>query len=336
MMKKYCEECGREVKTKIVIKKENYKVCGEDIEVEAKILTCAECGEEFFCEELDNATLLNLYNEYRKRHKLLLPEEIKQIREKYGLSQRSFAKLLNWGDKTIHRYENGSIQDKAHNSLLIFLREPENMRMYICENEFTLSERQKDKLIERIDELEQNQKKKQGKQVLETLFQKEPSIENGFRTLDFEKLCAMVVFFACKCEGLLKVKLLKLLNYSDMIFYKENGVSISGAQYIHLPYGPVLQNYDVLFGMMEAEKYIHIDVEFMEGYEKHKVIPGCDVPCGILEAQEIEVLERIYRKFADFGSAEISDYSHKEKGYRETKKGEVISYAYAKDIELNF
>ena len=140
-MRKYCEECGREVETKVITKKEAYDVCGESIEVDAQILVCAECGEEFYCEELDNATLIRAYNEYRRRHKLLFPEEIKKIREQYGLSQRSFAKLLNWGDKTICRYENGSIQDKAHNSLLLFLREPENMRTYLTENEIVLDER---------------------------------------------------------------------------------------------------------------------------------------------------------------------------------------------------
>ena len=106
-MKKYCEECGREVETKIITKKEVYTVLGEDIEVQAQVLVCADCNEEFYCEELDNATLVNAYNVYRKRHELLLPDEIKQIRELYGLSQRSFSKLLNWGDKTIHIYENG-------------------------------------------------------------------------------------------------------------------------------------------------------------------------------------------------------------------------------------
>lgn len=58
------------------------------------------------------------------------------------LSQRSFAKLLNWGDKTIRRYENGAVQDRAHNSLLLFLRDPENMRIYLTENEVALDERQ--------------------------------------------------------------------------------------------------------------------------------------------------------------------------------------------------
>ena len=134
-MKKYCEECGREVTAKIITKRETYEVCGKIIEVDAQILVCADCGEEFYCEELDNATLINAYNEYRRKHKLLYPEEIKKIREQYGLSQRSFAKLLNWGDKTICRYENGSIQDKAHNSLLLFLRNPENMRTYLTESE---------------------------------------------------------------------------------------------------------------------------------------------------------------------------------------------------------
>lgn len=61
-MKKYCEECGREVETKVITKKETYDVCSEPIEVDAQVLVCAECGEEFYCEEFDNATLINAYN----------------------------------------------------------------------------------------------------------------------------------------------------------------------------------------------------------------------------------------------------------------------------------
>ena len=71
------------------------------------------------------------------------------------------------------------------------------------------------------------------------------------------------------------------------------------------------------------------------GYEKHQVIPECDIPKGVLSEEELEVLERIYIKFKDFGSVDISKYSYKEKGYSSTKKGEIISYSYAKDIQLN-
>lgn len=334
-MMNYCEACGKEVETKVISRKEIFNVCGEDIEVDAQVMVCADCGEELFCEELDSATLINAYNEYRKKHKLLLPEEIKKIREQYGLSQRSFAKLLNWGDKTICRYENGSVQDRAHNSLLLFLREPENMRTYLTENEVMLDERQKSRLLNIVEKLEKDTEYQVGRRFFDMFFSKTPCEENGFKGFDYEKLCAMVLFFAHKGVELLKTKLMKLLNYSDMIFYKENGISISGLKYAHLPYGSVPDNFDMILGRMAADHIAHIEVSYDNGYEMHQVIPECEVPEGVLSDEEVQVLERIYDKFKDFGSVDISDYSHKEKGYMSTKKGEIISYAYAKDIELN-
>lgn len=334
-MMDYCEVCGREVETKIITRKEIFNVCGEAIEVDAQVMVCAECGEELFNEELDSATLINAYNEYRRRHKLLLPEEIRRIREQYGLSQRSFAKLLNWGDKTIRRYENGAVQDRAHNSLLLFLREPENMRTYLTENEVALDEKQISRLLETVEKLEQDTDFRVGRRYFDLFFSRVPCEENGFKGFDYEKLCAMVLFFAHKSAGLLKTKLMKLLNYSDMIFYKENGLSISGLKYAHLPYGPVPDNFDMILGKMAADHIAHIEVFYDGSYENHQVIPECDVPEGTLSDEEIEVLNRIYEKFKNFGSAEISNYSHREKGYNATKTGQIISYEYAMDIQLN-
>ena len=335
-MKKYCDVCGKEVETKIVYIEETYAIYGEPVTVEAQVRTCAECGEDMYDEEMDNATLLRAYAKYRHNHKLLLPEEIKQIREQYGLSQRSFAKLLNWGDKTIHRYENGSLQDKAHNSLLLFLREPYNMRSYLYNNEVCLDAAQKEKLYKRVDELLSNQ---EGRSLSRTLvnafFSQAPCIENGFKCFDFEKFYGVVLYFANRCPNLLKVKLLKLLNYADMIFYKENGVSITGLQYIHLPYGPVPKHYDILFGMLEAQNIIHLNIQFDNGYEKHQIIPGRQDYETLLSREELAVLERIYNKFENYGSVEISNYSHKEAGYMATRQGEVISYAYAKKMQFD-
>ena len=334
-MKKYCEECGKTVNTKIVSKKERYVVFGESIEVDADVLVCAECGEEFYSEELDNATLVKAYNEYRTRHKLLFPEEIRKIRVQYGLSQRSFAKLLNWGDKTICRYENGSIQDKAHNSLLLFLREPENMRTYLMENEVFLNEKQIQKLFHSIEELERDKEDSTGKSILNNYFGKTPCEENGYKTFDYDRFCAMVLYFANQDTDLLKTKLMKLLNYSDMVYYKENGISISGVRYAHLPYGPAPEHFDILLGMLSADHVAHIEVSYDNGYEKHQVIPDKEFPEDVLIDDELKVLERVWDKFVNFGSIDISNYSHKEKGYKETMQGEIISYAYAKDIDLD-
>ncbi len=331
----YCEVCGKEVETKIVTRREVYTVQGEDVEIEAQVQVCASCGEELFNEELDSATLINAYNEYRRRHKLLLPEEIKKIREQYGLSQRSLAKLLNWGDKTIRRYENGAVQDRAHNSLLLFLREPENMRTFLVENEVALDEKQKARLLKTVEKLEHDTEYRDESRLWDMFFSRVPCEENGFKGFDYEKLCAMVLFFANRTSELLKTKLMKLLNYSDMIFYKENGVSISGLKYAHLPYGPVPDNFDMILGKMTADHIAHIEVFYDGAYERHQVIPDSDALDGVLSDAEIDVLNRVYDKFKNFSSSDISEYSHKEKGYKSTQKGEIISYAYAKDIQLN-
>ena len=209
------------------------------------------------------------------------------------------------------------------------------MRTYLTENEISLDERQKAKLLAAVEKLEQDAEYRVGSRIFDLFFSRIPCEENGFKGFDYEKVCAMVLFFAHKSSELLKTKLMKLLNYSDMIFYKENGISMSGLKYAHLPYGPVPENFDILLGKMAADHIAHIEVTYDNGYEKHQVIPECDISQDIFSAEELEVLERIFVKFKDFGSADISNYSHKEKGYRSTKQGEIISYSYAKDIQLN-
>lgn len=186
-----------------------------------------------------------------------------------------------------------------------------------------------------VGQLGLNEEYRTGRKFFDLFFAKEPCEENGYRAFDYDKFCAMVLFFAHKSTELLKTKLMKLLNYSDMIFYKENGISMSGSRYAHLPYGPVPENFDILLGTMTADHIAHIEVVYDNGYEKHQVIPEEDMPEEVLSKEELAVLNRIYNKFASFGSVDISNYSHKEKGCMETQKGEIISYTYAKYIELN-
>lgn len=121
-MQQYCDRCGKEVETKIVERKETFDVMGEGpIEVDAQVLTCIECGNDLFCEKLDDDTLTRAYDAYRRKHNLLFPEDIRQIRESMGLAQEDFAKLLGWEEDVVRRYENGSIQSKLHNRLLMSL-----------------------------------------------------------------------------------------------------------------------------------------------------------------------------------------------------------------------
>ena len=111
----YCPNCNSEVLTEVKTVSETYPVKGEEITVTAKVRCCKNCGQSIWDEELDGQNLLDAFAIYRQRHGLLQPEEIRRIREKYGLSQVAFAKVLGLGNKTVARYENGSIADMAQN-----------------------------------------------------------------------------------------------------------------------------------------------------------------------------------------------------------------------------
>ena len=125
-MKGFCENCLDEVALNIVEREETYPVKGEPTTIKARSCTCSQCGKEVWLKEIDDENLRNAYAIYRSRHGLLQSKEILQIREKYGLSQVSFARVLGFGDKTITRYENGSIQDETHNNLIMLMREADN------------------------------------------------------------------------------------------------------------------------------------------------------------------------------------------------------------------
>lgn len=122
----YCTNCKSEEKTALINKAEVYSVKGEDVSIEATVCVCKKCGNEIWNEEVDGANLRSAYCEYRKRHDLLQPDEIRKIRLMYGVSQTTFARILGFGDKTITRYENGSIQDAAQNNLITLMKNPQN------------------------------------------------------------------------------------------------------------------------------------------------------------------------------------------------------------------
>lgn len=74
---KYCDICKKETETKIINKKEIYEVYGEQIEVETQVLVCCDCGEELFCEQLDNETLIKAFNTYRKSISFYFQKKLK-------------------------------------------------------------------------------------------------------------------------------------------------------------------------------------------------------------------------------------------------------------------
>lgn len=136
----YCLKCDKEQNIEVRLEEESYPVRGEGTTIMAKVSYCKHCNEQIWNEELDENNLKKAYRKYRSNHNLLQPEEIKKIREKYALSQTSFARLLGFGDKTITRYENGSIQDLAQNNLIELASYPDVFELLLNKNKEYVSD----------------------------------------------------------------------------------------------------------------------------------------------------------------------------------------------------
>ncbi|MGD0898450.1 MAG: type II TA system antitoxin MqsA family protein [Thermoguttaceae bacterium] len=91
---------------------------GEIVIPDATWQACQQCGEEILPYALNKAIDL----EATKRQGLLVPEEIRQVRQRTGLTAVDMAGLLGVGDKTYTRWETGkSIQNKANDTLIRLL-----------------------------------------------------------------------------------------------------------------------------------------------------------------------------------------------------------------------
>lgn len=154
----------------------------------------------------------------------------------------------------------------------------------------------------------------------------------GYREFSPDRLAAMMGYLAGKGIELYKTKLNKLLFYADLSGFHLTGRGLSGAQYVNLPYGPVPDRFEEMIdhavdkGMIESAG--------VTGKEPtvRVIKQGAHLP-DILDDTDRRILDWITETYGYLSTAEITDLSHEEKAYKNTRGGERIAYAYAKFLK---
>ena len=329
-MKSICPNCEKETELELVRTREVIEVRGEPIEVDAEFFKCTECGVDFENTRGPDALVL-AYQEYRHRHDMLQPQQIRDWRKQYGLTQNELSRILGWGGVTLSRYENGALHSEAHEKILRLAMEPHNLMTLIEEVPDALPEDKRERLLGELRAADDETCS------FERLFEERlgryaPDEFSGYRRLDLQKLFNVILFFSV--GGRLKTKLNKLLFYADFKHFKEYSVSITGARYVHLQYGPVPDNYDYYFAELSRERYVDVEEEIFENYTGFNCVARIAPDLGAFDQSEREVLEQIVNHFRGFGSAEIMKFSHEEAAYASTAEGETISYLHAGNLRI--
>ena len=273
-------------------------VRGEEIGVEISGFSCPGCGQRYTADMEPWDVADAVYRVYRMRHGMVQPEDIRAFRLRMDMTQDDLAMLLGCSRITISRYENGALQEASHDNLLRTAMDPGSFRKMLGSS--SIPETRQRELLTRFRE-----EGVSAQASLEALLgSSSPSEFTGFIRPDAGKLVAAVLYF-CR-NGISRTKLNKLLFYADFLHYKEFGVSITGAKYAHLPYGPCLDEYQHILAMLiEGRKALGVEEIESSGREgemiellKSQVAPDL----GVFSPSEMQVIGAVAHQLEDLGA----------------------------------
>lgn len=319
----YCPACDEKVHARLHDQPATLTIRGEQIDFTETVAVCPTCHNPIGDARIEGPNLERAYDAYRKRHGILSPKEVRALRESYGLSLREFSKFLGFGEQTAYRYEHGDLPDQPHNTLMLSAGSIDGAKLLLSQNGHRLSDRSVASIKQRIQSLAAGTAtESRRRRTLEDGEADGPSAANGYRSLDLDRVAALVHALASKCHDLYWTKLQKAMFFADMACFERFSRSLTGLSYAHATFGPVVDHKDEM-------RYLLVNREtiaFRECGWGEVLVPlqPCGQPFSTDEQALIDEVARFVDTFSTAG--ELSDFSHKLGCWTNTVDGETIEY----------
>ncbi len=285
----------------------------EEFDVYDYFYVCEITEKEFATPEASDLTLKQLYNQYREKNNILFPEQIKKLREQYGLTPVKMSEVLGFGENVYRQYEKGEIPSKSNSKTLNLIKHPKNF-IELTESSNIFSELDILEFKKIGANIERKSKEELVKRFLRN-YTEEIDQFTGYAQRSYRKFANMVIFFLNENDRAFTTRLNKYLFYSDFISYKYSGSSISGFTYCAIDKGPVPDNYKILFSELWQEDYI-MNIEQKTGNEEYeRFVPAKEFDEAMFTEEEKNVMKWVSSNFKFKKTEEIIDLSHKEQGW---------------------
>jgi putative zinc finger/helix-turn-helix YgiT family protein len=302
----------------------------EDFEITYHYYLCKESKEQFTNDELDRINQTQVHNQYRERYGIPFPEEIRDIREKYGISASKMSDILGFGANSYRLYESGEIPSVANGRLILAVRHPKDFIKQVEASAHLLSKKDQTTLIEHASGLIDEQKKK----TWDILFRQHVFMNDkanqfsGYKEPSLTKIASIISYFSTGRLELFKTKLNKLLFYADFGYFKQAGFSMTGISYRAIQLGPVPAQYDKLYDKMSDDQLIRIDQVLFDNGNYGEAVKGLvGFEKELFNKEELSVLKMVADKFKNLNSSMLVNLSHQEKAWIDNQKAhELISY----------
>ena len=336
-MKVYCPYCKKEVEYKIE-KRDLKEFRGIEINTFENVAICNECNQDLYVNEIEDENNERIYQIYREKANIIKAEDIVKLREKYDISQRELTAILGFGKMTINRYERGGLPTKSQSDYIKLLIENEDRFIEKVKEAYennNITEKTYKKIVSEGQEENISKKRVQEniRRYLKEVLNRKPDIYNGYKSLDLEKVENIISYIASKVKNLTITSLNKYLWYIDMLSFNKRSVAITGLTYQNQKFGPtiVYKKYDEL--SLLDDKYQREDIETENG-NTTKIISNNNFNLDKISSSEKEIIDTIIKLLKNKNVTDISEMSHREDGWKKTKRFEQISFEYAMNLKL--
>ncbi|PRO89906.1 hypothetical protein C6Y13_07185 [Lactiplantibacillus pentosus] len=102
--------------------------------------------------------------------------------------------------------------------------------------------------------------------------------------------------------------------------------------YARLPYGPVPNDYSLLYGAIENAKQLTEEVVNDGVTERTFFTTTANFNSALFTEQELAVMMDTVQRFGHLNAIELSERSHQERAWQANDTGKLISYLYANDL----
>lgn len=336
-MKVYCPYCKKEIEYKIE-KRALKEFRGIEVNTFENVAICNECNQDLYVNKIEDENNERIYKIYREKANIIKAEDIVKLREKYDISQRELTSILGFGKMTINRYERGGLPTKAQSDYIKLLIENEDKFIKKVNEAYennNITEKTYKKIVSEGQEENISKKRVQEniRRYLKEVLNRKPDIYNGYKSLDLEKVENIISYIASKVKNLTITSLNKYLWYIDMLSFNKRAVAITGLTYQNQKFGPTIidKKYDEI--SLLDDKYIREDIETENG-NTTKIISNNNFNLDKISSSEKEIIDTIIKLLKNKNVTDISKISHREDGWKKTKRFEKISFEYAMNLKL--
>lgn len=336
-MRVYCPFCKKEVEYKIE-KRDIKEFRGIEINTYENVAICKECHQDLYVNEIEEKNNERIYELYREKANIIKPQDIIELRGKYDISQRELTAILGFGKMTINRYERGGVPTKSQSDYIKLLIDNNDKFIEKVKEAYknnNINEKTYEKIVSK--ELNNNITKKEVqdniRKYLKFVLNRKPDIYNGYKTLDIEKIENIISYIASKVKNLTITSLNKYLWYIDMLSFNQRSIAITGLTYQNQKFGPTIvdKKYDEI--SLLDEKYAREDIETENG-NTTKIISNGNYNLDKISDTERKIIDTIIKILKNKSVTDISELSHKEEGWKKTKRFERISFEYAMKLNI--